>query len=910
MKFLTIFLLVNIVPAVMMSQSVHGIISGGDGKPLIGVTVKFLRADDTTIVRGARTNTKGKFTVGNIKPGDYLPRIHYVGYSSVYGGKFAVFGNEEYNAVLEIQPAQMDNIVVTASRISEKASESPAAVSVVELRQIQNVNAVAPSEYLRGTAGVDIAQSGIGQQTVTTRGFSNVFSGQLMLLTDYRNAAVPSLRANISYLMPITDADIERIEVALGPGSALYGPNASNGVVNIITKSPFASKGTTLELTGGEREFFSATARHAGTVGENLGFKISGNYTRGRDWPYADSVEQFNRVAEINRIMNDTTVFDKNKEIESLKTGNRNFNLERFGIDGRIDYLLDDEAQITAQAGYSVALRSIELTDLSAAQAKNWGYGYALLRFDYGRLMAQCFINFSNSGESFLLRSGQPVIDRSEQIVGRLQHSAELGETQEFIYGGDIFLTRPETEKTIMGENEYRDAINEFGAYLQSKTSLFDNMLDLVLAGRFDYHNRLNDVVLSPRAALVFKPFDGQTFRLTYNSGYAAPYPFDLFADIRYTDNAFRAAGFPDRYGVAVYVKGTPADGFHFLRDSEGRPLFRSSFLQDRTLTMPLSDAGSLWGAATSLVADGINKSSLLPDSLKQPLILLLQSLKPTSADVGGELGLLNTATSKFDRVQNANDIAGLKPTVTQTFEMGYGGILGNIFRASVNIYSSKINNFISTSRPFTPNVFFDANKTAAYLAPILDQALGDSSTAKLAAALLAENYAQIPLGTTAVTGADDSAAILFAPRNFGSISLWGGDIATEFRPDSKWTFAGTVSFVSDNLFKNVDNTADVPLNAPKYKSSLSVDYTDDDMGLNIGVRWRWNGGFEMLSGIFSGFVNSYNLIDLTTSYDFREIHGVRLIVSVNNLLDFHHREFAGAPNIGRFTTLRAAYSF
>jgi iron complex outermembrane receptor protein len=65
-----------------------------------------------------------------------------------------------------------------------------------------------------------------------------------------------------------------------------------------------------------------------------------------------------------------------------------------------------------------------------------------------------------------------------------------------------------------------------------------------------------------------------------------------------------------------------------------------------------------------------------------------------------------------------------------------------------------------------------------------------------------------------------------------------------------------------------------------------------------------------MVSGIFNGLVNPYSLIDLTASYDIRRVQGLRLVFSANNLLDFRHREFVGAPDIGRMTTLRAAYSF
>ncbi len=919
MKLLIFSALLFASPFGLYAQSVSGTITDINGKALVGVSVQFLKADDTTIIRGVITNVRGKYQIKSLQEGEYLPRVYYLGYNTFYGNKISVPQINHFNAVLELLPVQMDNVVVTASRVSEKASEAPASISVVGPQQIKNTNAIAPAEFLRGIAGIDIAQSGIGQQTVTARGFSNVFSGQLMMLADYRNAAVPSLRANISYLTPITDADIERIEIARGPGSALYGPNASNGVVNIITKSPFSSQGTTIELTGGEREFFSATARNAGVVGDNFGYKISGNYTRGRDWPYRDSVEQENKAAEIQRIMNDPTIIDKRSSINGIKIGNRDNIFERCSIDGRIEYILGDNALITMQGGYSAALRSIELTDLSAAQAKNWGYGYGLIRLDYGRLMAQSFVNFSNSGETFLLRSGNPIVDHSKQIVGRLQHSASLGEHQEFTYGGDMFLTRPQTDGTIMGENESHDNINEFGIYLQSKTSLLNNFLDIIIAGRYDYHNRLNNGVFSPRVAFVFKPLEKQSFRLTYNSGYTAPYPFDLFADIRYTDNAFRSAGFPDAYGPAVYVKGVPLNGFSFLRDVAGSPLFRTTFLKDRTQTLPLAAMGDLWDAATPFVQNAVRQDTTLTSDIRQLIIDFLNKTHTTTGDkIGGQLKLINNATGQFDAVANAYDIKPLKPTITKTFELGYTGILHDMLRASIDVYSSKINNFISSSRSFTPNVFMNPSDVSAFLEPKIKQSLiamgyaetQASAAATILAGRLGEGYAQIPLGTAAVAGVTDPTAILFAPRNFGEVNLWGSDVAIEFRPNPLWTFYGTTSFVSQNIFKKVDGIADVPLNAPQYKASLAASYNDEQSGLNFGIRWRWTDSFEMVSGIFNGIVQPYNLIDLNAGCDIPSVKGLKAILAINNALDFMHQEFIGAPYIGRMTTLRATYSF
>src|SRR6185503_798143 len=117
------------------------------------------------------------------------------------------------------------------------------------------------SDHLKSTPGVDVSQGGIVQSNVVARGFNNAFSGALLMLQDYRFAGVPSLRVNVPLLLTGVGEDIDRMEVLLGPASALYGPNSANGVLHVITKSPFTSRGTTLTVDAGERSILRGAIR-------------------------------------------------------------------------------------------------------------------------------------------------------------------------------------------------------------------------------------------------------------------------------------------------------------------------------------------------------------------------------------------------------------------------------------------------------------------------------------------------------------------------------------------------------------------------------------------------------------------------------------------------------------------------
>jgi len=138
----------------------------------------------------------------------------------------------------------LNPITVTTSRRVEKALDAPAAIEVVTREDIMERPVVTPIDHVKEKAGVDYMPTGLQSNATVVRGFNNVFSGSALTMTDFRIARVPSLRVNISWFNPTTSADIERAEVVLGPGSALYGPNAANGVIHFITRSPIDDPGT------------------------------------------------------------------------------------------------------------------------------------------------------------------------------------------------------------------------------------------------------------------------------------------------------------------------------------------------------------------------------------------------------------------------------------------------------------------------------------------------------------------------------------------------------------------------------------------------------------------------------------------------------------------------------------------
>ena len=834
---------------------------------------------------------------------------------------------------LSLEVIQLEQISVTASRRREKVLEAPASVALVSSSAIKDRIAPSITEHLKSVRAVDVISAGLGSSYVVVRGFNNVFSGRLLSLVDNRIASVPSLRVNAYSLIPTASEDIEQIEVVSGPGSALYGPNSANGVMHVITRSPFTSQGTTISLGGGERRLFISSLRHAGVINETIGYKFSGNYTRGDDWEEGRAKEDLEGPGE--------PIFD----------------IYRASGEFRVDYRPTDEMTAIIASGLTQST-GMELTGIGAGQAKNWSYGYTQARLIYKDLFAQAFWNRSDAGDTYVVRTGLPTVDRSNLYVGQIQHGYSFGDRQRFTYGADLLLTRPDTGGTINGFNEADDSVNEIGVYLQSETKILPQ-LKLIAAGRLDDHNHLEDYVLSPRVALALQPNSDHNFRFTYNRAFDTPRTSDLFLDILSAEDAFGlGANFQPALGfspnIDIRAQGVRSEtGFTFKRSADGRPEFRSPFSpltkQPVETYISLDDpvfTNVLWNVGRSAVMSGtkpVFEAGLTAQGLPEPVIAALsdglENLIPRQVEgVKNVLRSLDPETGSFIDVDDVNDVNPLKPTITQTYEVGYKGIIMKKLTFSADVYHTRINDLVGPLVVETPNVFLDAATLGASLGEQMTVALAEPANASLKQALLAfdeptqggngngspvdelvklfvagtENNgaAFIPFGTVTPEQAADPNAVMLTYRNYGDISLNGLDLNFTFYLNPSLSFGANYSFVSKDLFENVDGLGDIALNAPKNKFGASVQYLNADIGLGVGLRTRFVVGFPVRSGVYVGDLESYYTIDVNVGYELPIGPRPRLSLTVQNLLDRRHQQFIGSPEIGRLAMARLTQTF
>jgi len=232
---ITIFTICASLQLEAQTRTVTGVVlDGGNNQPIPGASV-IAKEDPTT---GKATDLDGKFS---LSVGDNVTTlvISSLGFTTQ---EVAIGTQSNITVKMVTADYNLDAIVVSASRRQEKILDAPASISLISPEQLKNTAAVTPMANLKGVPGVDIINTGLVQTNVVVRGFNNIFSGSLLTMVDNRYAAVPSLRANVATFIPTDNIDLERIEILRGPASALYGPNCSNGVCHMITKSPLAQE--------------------------------------------------------------------------------------------------------------------------------------------------------------------------------------------------------------------------------------------------------------------------------------------------------------------------------------------------------------------------------------------------------------------------------------------------------------------------------------------------------------------------------------------------------------------------------------------------------------------------------------------------------------------------------------------
>ncbi len=545
MRKLVVLLLMLAIHVAVTAQNT-GKISGKvtdkqNGEPLIGATVT-VKGSGAYVLTG----DDGAFTLTNVKAGKTTLIISYVGYADVtLSVDVSAGGSGTADASLSVSNRPGNEVVISASKRPEKITKAPASISVITAKDFEQSSSFNIGELASKIQGVEFVRTGVTGVGINARGFNNAFNAKILLMTDGRNSMMAGSSGLPAGIMnTVIKEDIERLEIVLGPNSALYGPNAHNGIVNTITKDPRKWQGTDLVIGAGNQGVFSGRFRTATKINNKWAYKLTGEHTTGRDFEFHDSIYAGGSVYGPALAIS-----------ERIPT----YQFSHTRGEAHLYYSINSKADIIASYGGSNN-NFLSVNNTGRNQIRDWKFSYLQLRYVSPRFFAQAYETWTNVGKSYGIpgytrdywnRTHSSITDGSNPsygAIGRLPpDSAEafatrLGnmfkeESKRFnaeaqynynftniglnmIVGATFQKDLPKTFGTVLIDAKEKVEITQFGGAIQLEKTLPADF-KLVAAARLDNHSLFGNM-FSPKIGLV-KGVPGGAVRLTWGRAFAAP---------------------------------------------------------------------------------------------------------------------------------------------------------------------------------------------------------------------------------------------------------------------------------------------------------------------------------------------------------------------------------------------------
>src|SRR3989441_3562470 len=180
-------------------------------------------------------------------------------------------------ALKKLSIEQLMNLEVTSvSRRPERLAQAASAIQVITQADIRRSGASSLPEALRLATNLQVARVDSRQWAISARGFNGTTANKLLVLIDGRTVYTPLFSGVFWDVQEVPLADIDRIEVISGPGATLWGANAVNGVINVITKDAKDTQGLLLSGGGGTEQRGFGTVRYGGALGSSVRYRIYG----------------------------------------------------------------------------------------------------------------------------------------------------------------------------------------------------------------------------------------------------------------------------------------------------------------------------------------------------------------------------------------------------------------------------------------------------------------------------------------------------------------------------------------------------------------------------------------------------------------------------------------------------------
>ena len=821
------------------------------------------------------TDADGRFVFENVPSGSYTVLVSY-GDNSLARENVLVAQGRTTRLDVEVDwdLGVYEKVKVAAAARAAKIVDAPSAVTSIPEEQIERQAAHGQvPKVLEFTPGAEVTQSGLYDFNFNTRGFNSSLNRRVSTYIDGRDVGVVLLGAQEWAAISGGLDDVASLEFIRGPSAALYGANASSGVVNITTKAPRDSMGTMLRLTTGELDTKNVDFRWAGKLGRGwfskvtAGVKNSGDFSISRnpdgpdglsstadDLPFPEYhlIEPEGEETHWCLLIGETDCLPKERTLFREQDNDIQFGAVR------LDKYLADDSILTFEAGISDIAGPVFQTGIGRVQ--NLDSQRPFFRANYASQHWNVLAHYA-SREGNQANLTRALLVNFELLTDTERYGVEAqgnwnfgGDRGRFVIGAAHTEESVDTSDPATGrQTVVYQAINtnRQAVFSQLDWKVNDH-IKFVFAGRVD-KNTLHDTQFSPKAAMVYSINPMNSVRFTFNKAFQVANYSELFLHTRIS--AFPLGGFIE------FVCTSP------------------------TLEQPIDcDAIETNNGFVPILAVG-------NDDLE---------LEKTSAWEVGYSGLIANKvfiTVDYYNSRNKDFITDLVPQV--------GTIMGNLdgcFDSDGNPESDPTNcpinndyltwigpdDWETTSLvdPFGPNII-----AADALRNSVDNSVGGNS--------LGFRLAQDLNGNTVVVGRTYT--------NIGEVNTQGVDFGIQYFLNEAWNFQASYSWFDFEIIDADREVEDILLpNSPEHKASLSASFVKN--GWVVGIAGRWVQGFRWSAGVFQGDVGDYSTVDLNAGYSFN--NHTRIGLNVANLRDTVHRQTFGGDLLSRRALLNLTFNW
>ena len=414
----------------------------------------------------------------------------------------AMAAEQQVTALEEILLLKEESVSIAAAH-EQPISQAPSNVYVITDEDIRHSGATDLPTVLRRIPGIEVMQTTGADFNVSARGDNQVIANKMLVMVDGRSIFI-DVQAQVDWkVIPVTLPEIKRIEVLKGPVSVLYGFNAFDGIINIITKSPDEMKGTTLQFGGGEFGTISSAAIQAGTVGK-LGYRLSLGRDQNQQWRNRDSLA---------------------------------FRSHKFNV--QTEYALSSKSKLSVSGGLVDVNRLDGPVTSVTINMSRPADGYAHLVFERPNFFTRAFWNsFDSTSDATshpllapFFRFGDRNLSSTSVFRGNTynveaQHALEFGTANRLTYG--LNYRHNTLSSNFIDEFSREDRL---GVYLQHESKPTHTMT-VVAGARYDLDTFIH-ATISPRLAVLYTPIPDHTFRATLSVAYRPPTLFENHTDTR-----------------------------------------------------------------------------------------------------------------------------------------------------------------------------------------------------------------------------------------------------------------------------------------------------------------------------------------------------------------------------------------